>query len=112
EQLTLSGGALSSDFAIDLTTTENTADPASTAGTVTGLSTTSTLDQAGFTGAGTFTVNDGTTTATFTFTDEAVQTVGDLVNAINENADLNVTASLTTDGALQFVADDNESAIT
>lgn len=112
EQLTLSGGALSADFAINLTTTENVADPATTTGSVDGLTLTSTLDEAGFTGAGTFTISDGTTTGTFTITDEEVNTVGELINAINGTAGLNVTASLTTDGEIAFTAADNTVGIT
>ncbi|HWJ87555.1 MAG TPA: flagellin [Pelagibacterium sp.] len=110
EQLSLSGGALSSAFAIDLTTTENTATPVSVTGSVDELTTASSLADAGFTSpaaAGTITIGDGTNTVAFSTTAGAVETVGDLISAINGNADLKVTASLNSAGELVLAADDN-----
>src|SRR5690606_2399383 len=56
EQLELSGGALSADFAINLTTTENVADPATTASTATDLTSATALDVAGIDDTETFIV--------------------------------------------------------
>jgi flagellin len=50
----------------------------------------------------TITVNDGTTTATYTAVAGAGDTVTNIMNAINNTANLNITASLTSDGKLQL----------
>jgi flagellin len=50
----------------------------------------------------TITVSDGTTTATYTHT--AGQDVQDFIDAVNNTANLNVQASLTSDGRIQLQA--------
>jgi flagellin len=113
EQLSLSGGSVGATAVdIDLTTTANTAAAATTSGSVGSLTTASTLADAGVTGTGNITVSDGTTTHTFAVTDAATQTVGDLINGINGEAGLNVTASLNADGEFTLTADNNTTAIT
>jgi flagellin len=67
-------------------------------GTVAGL--TATTAHA-FTATKTLTVSDGTTTATYTAV--AADTVDDVITAINGTSNLNITASLTSDGKLQLV---------
>ena len=56
---------------------------------------------------GDITIGDGTQTVTFNTTAGAVETVGDLITAINGNSALKVTASLNNDGELVLAADDN-----
>ena len=113
EQLSLSGGAVGATAVdVDLTTTTNTAAAATTSGSVGGLTSASTLADAGVTGTGNITVSDGTTTNTFTVTNAATQTVGQLVSAINGEAGLNVTASINDDGELTLTADNNTTGIT
>jgi flagellin len=53
----------------------------------------------------TITVNDGTTTATYTAVAGAGDTVTNIMAAINNTANLNITASLTSDGKLQLQND-------
>jgi flagellin len=53
-----------------------------------------------FTATKTLTVNDGTTTATYTAV--AGDDVSDVISAINGTANLNIVASLTSDGKLQL----------
>jgi flagellin len=113
EEMSFEGGAIGDTAAtLGLTKTVNVADPATTAGSVDELTRASTLDEAGFSAAGTFTISDGTTTATYTFADEEVQTVGELIDSINGNSALKVTASLSEDGEITFTADDNTVGIT
>jgi flagellin len=113
EQLSLSGGSVGATaVGIDLTTTTNTAAAATTSGSVGGLTAASTLAAAGVTGTGDITVSDGTTTHTFAVTDATTQTIGDLINGINGEAGLNVTASLNADGEFTLTADNNTTAIT
>jgi flagellin-like hook-associated protein FlgL len=69
------------------------------AGTATGL-TAATVNGVGAAGK-TLTVSDGTTTATYTSTG-ATDDVSDVIAAINGTANLNVKASLTSDGKIQF----------
>jgi len=110
EQLSLSGGAVGSAAVnVNLTTTTNTAAAVSDSGSVGGLTTASTLAAAGVTisGASTITVGDGTTTNTFNVTNTATQTVGDLINSINGNSALKVTASIDSSGQFTLTADDN-----
>ncbi|MCR6673767.1 flagellin [Devosia ginsengisoli] len=113
EVMSFSGGAIG-ETALDLnlTKTINVADAASTTSTVDSLTRDSTLDDAGFTAAGTFTVSNGTQTATFTIADEEVDTVGALIDAVNGTAGLNITASLTEDGEIAFTAANNTTGIT
>ena len=61
----------------------------------------------GFTAADTITVGDGTTTATITVA--AGSTVKDVIDGINGTANLNVKASLSTDGRLQLDGTSNNS---
>jgi len=115
EQLSLSGGAIgSAPITVGLTTTTNTAVPATDSGTVGALTTSSTLAAAGVTigGASTITVGDGTTTNTFNVTNTGTQTVGDLINSINGNSALKVTASINGSGQFTLTADDNTVGIT
>src|SRR3954465_265196 len=51
----------------------------------------------------TLTVNDGTTTATYTAVAGAGDTVTNILAAINGTANLNITASLTSDGKIQLL---------
>ena len=111
--ISFSGGAVgTTPVDIALTTTVNTAAPATTSGTVGSLTSASTLAAAGVTGTGTITVSDGTTTHTFNVTDASTQTVGDLIGSINGNGALNVTASLNNDGEFTLTADNNTTGIT
>jgi flagellin-like hook-associated protein FlgL len=50
----------------------------------------------------TITINDGTTTATFTAAAGATDTVTNILAAINNTVNLNITASLTSDGRIQL----------
>jgi flagellin len=50
----------------------------------------------------TITINDGTTTATYTAVAGAGDTVTNILAAINGTANLNITASLTSDGKIQL----------
>jgi flagellin-like hook-associated protein FlgL len=50
----------------------------------------------------TITINDGTTTATFTAAAGPTDTVTNILAAINGTANLNITASLTSDGRIQL----------
>jgi len=112
EQLSLTGGALAAPVNIALTTTVNSATPASASGSTTGLSTTSTLAAAGVTGTGDITISDGTTTHTFAVTNAGTQTIGDLITSINGNAALRVTASVNGNGEFTLAADTNTTGIT
>ncbi len=110
EQLSLSGGAVGATaVGIDLTTTTNTAAAVSDSGSVGSLTISSTLADAGITitGASTFTVSDGTNTNTFNVTNTGTQTVGDLINSINGNSALAVTASINSSGQFTLTADNN-----
>ncbi|GHA14765.1 hypothetical protein GCM10007989_06830 [Devosia pacifica] len=113
-QLSFDGGAVGdTPVAINLTSQTNTAEAATTASTQTGIALTDTLDTIGFTADGeTLIIGDGTDTVTFTAADFDADTVGDLITAINADADVDVTASLNDDGQLVFTADDNEQQIT
>ena len=76
-------------------------------GTITGLTTGSQIATTGgagnrFKAGDTVTVNDGTTTATYTAANN--DTVQTLINAINGTANLKVTASLNASGAITFTA--------
>jgi flagellin len=51
----------------------------------------------------TLTINDGTTTATYTALAAAGDTVTNILAAINGTANLNITASLTSDGKIQLL---------
>jgi flagellin-like hook-associated protein FlgL len=68
-------------------------------GSVTGLTATTALT---ITAGKTVTVNDGTTTATFTA--DATPTVGEFLTAVNSTANLNVKASLSSDGRILLEA--------
>ncbi|MDP3316833.1 MAG: flagellin [Devosia sp.] len=110
EQLSLSGGAVGATAVdVDLTTTTNTAAAVSDSGSVGSLTTSSTLADAGITisGASTFTVSDGTNTNTFNVTNTGTQTVGDLINSINGDSALAVTASINSSGQFTLTADNN-----
>jgi len=63
----------------------------------------------GYTAADTITVGDGTTTATITVA--AGSTVKDVIDGINGTANLNVKASLSTDGRLQLDGTSNNSIV-
>lgn len=69
-------------------------------GTVSGLATSTSLS---FSNGRTITVNDGTTTVTFT--KGSGDNVQDFLDAVNASAPLEVTASLTSDGRIQLKAD-------
>jgi len=69
-------------------------------GTVTGLTGASVITFSANTD--TLTVNDGTTTATFTAAAGPGDTVTAIMAAINGTANLNITASLNTDGSLKL----------
>jgi len=112
--LSFDGGSVGDDpVSINLTSQTNSAEAATTASTQTGIALTDTLDSIGFTADGeTLIIGDGTDTVTFTAADYDADTVGDLITAINADADVDVTASLNDDGQLVFTADDNEQEIT
>jgi len=113
EKISISGGAVGSTAVdVNLTTTTNTAAAATDSGTVSSLTLTSTLADAGVTGTGNLTVGDGSTTNTFTVTNAATQTVGDYINSVNGNSALGVTASLNASGQLTLTADANTTGIT
>jgi flagellin len=78
---------------------QSAATTAKTAGTVTGLTGTSSFAVAA---NNTITVNDGTTTATVTSTGNV--TVQQILDAVNNTANLKVKAELTGDGRIQFEA--------
>ena len=114
EKVSFSGGAVGTT-PVDINLTKNTAAVASTTGTVSSLTSASTLTDAGFTSpaaVGAITVSDGTTTATFATTAGAPETVGAFITAVNNTANLKVTASLNEAGALVLTADDNTVGIT
>jgi flagellin-like hook-associated protein FlgL len=111
EEISFSGGAVGTT-AVDVALTTNTATAASDTGSATGLALTDTLDTLGFTDGQTITVSDGTETDTFTATTAATATVGDLINSINGETGLDVTASLNDDGSLVLTADNNTVGIT
>jgi flagellin-like hook-associated protein FlgL len=71
-------------------------------GTVTGLTGATTLSSLTFDNNDTITVSDGTTTATYTH--NGAQDVQDFLDAVNNEAGLNVVASLTSDGRIQLEA--------
>eukprot|EP01013_Petalomonas_cantuscygni_P007964 TRINITY_DN20673_c0_g1_i1.p1 TRINITY_DN20673_c0_g1~~TRINITY_DN20673_c0_g1_i1.p1 ORF type:complete len:504 (-),score=139.84 TRINITY_DN20673_c0_g1_i1:12-1484(-) len=112
--LSFDGGAIGDDpVSINLTSQTNSAEAATTASTQTGIAATDTLDTIGFTADNeTLIIGDGTDTVTFTAADFDGDTVQDLMDAINADADVDVTASLNDDGQLVFTADDNEQEIT
>ena len=111
--LSFDGGAVgTTPVSINLTSQTNTAIAASTSSTATGLTTATTLDQLGLADGETIIIGDGTDTVTFTVGTAATDDINDLITAINADADVDVTASLNTDGQLVFTADDNETAIT
>ena len=111
EELSISGGSVGTT-AVDIALTTNTATAATDTGSATGLSLTTTLDTLGFADGETVTVSDGTQTDTFTATTAATATVGDLINSINGETGLDVTASLNDDGSLVLTADNNTVGIT
>ena len=108
EQISFEGGSVG-DTAIDIDLTENTAAVATTSSTGTGLTGASTLDAAGLglADTNTFTIDDGTNTYTYTVTDASTETLQDLVDDINADTDLAVTASISDDGAFVLTADNN-----
>jgi flagellin len=110
EVLTIANGALAAPQ--DIALTRNAAEPASTTTLATGLTTTSTLEEAGIamTGDGSITIGDGTDSVTFNVTDPGTESVGALMTAIN-TAGLNITASLTDTGQLRLAANDNTTEI-
>ena len=67
-------------------------------GTVAGLTA---ATATGITNGKTITVNDGTTTATFTMA--AGNDIQDILDAVNNTANINIQASLTSDGRIQFL---------
>jgi flagellin-like hook-associated protein FlgL len=71
-------------------------------GTVTGLTGATSLSGLGFDPGDTITVSDGTTTATYNHA--GGQDVQDFIDAVNNEAGLNVVASLTADGRIQLDA--------
>src|SRR5712691_5489670 len=72
-------------------------------GTVAGLTATTTPSPA-FTAGDTITVNDGTTTATFTAAGNATDTVQGFLDAVNNTANLKVRAELSSDGKILLEA--------
>src|SRR4051794_3308874 len=68
-------------------------------GTVSGLTGSTLLT---LTTTDTLTVNDGTTTATYTGVAGVGDTVTNIINAINNTASIKITASLTSDGKIQL----------
>jgi flagellin-like hook-associated protein FlgL len=110
EELSLSAGAIGT-VGIPVALTTNSAAAASTTSTATTLTAATTLTTAGLANGNTITVNDGTTTHTYTVVAAGTETVGDLINSINGDAALKVSASL-VNGALTLTADDNTTGIT
>src|SRR5712691_1612354 len=82
---------------------QSAATTAKYSGTVSGLSGTTTPSPA-FTAANTITVNDGTTTATFTAAGNATDTVQAFLDAVNNTANLKVKAELSGDGKILLEA--------
>jgi flagellin len=80
---------------------QSTATTAKYAGTVTGLTSASVGT---FTAGNTITVNDGTTTATFTAAGTSADTVGAFIAAVNGTANLKVRAELSGDGRVLLEA--------
>jgi len=78
---------------------QNTATTAKYTGSVSGLSASSSF---AFTAGKTITVNDGTTTATFTLA--ATNTVQNFLDAVNNTVGLKVKADLSSDGKIQLEA--------
>ena len=112
EQISFEGGSVG-DTAVDIDLTTNTAAVATTSSTGTGLTGASTLDAAGLglADTNTFTIDDGTNTYTYTVADASTETLQDLVDDINADTDLAVTASISADGAFTLTADNNEAEI-
>jgi flagellin-like hook-associated protein FlgL len=112
EQISFEGGSVGTT-AIDIDLTENTAAVATTSSTGTGLTGASTLDAAGLglADTNTFTIDDGTNSYTYTVADASTETLQDLVDDINADTDLAVTASISDEGALVLTADDNTAEI-
>jgi flagellin-like hook-associated protein FlgL len=81
---------------------QSTGTTAKVTGTVSSLSLTTTSVFSNWEAGDTLTVNDGTTTGTYTYA--AGDDVSDLITAINNTASLNVRASLSGDGRIQFEA--------
>ncbi|SRR6266568_2760700 len=82
---------------------QNSPSTAQYTGTVAGLTATTTPSPA-FTAGNTITVNDGTTTATFTAAGNATDTVQAFLNTVNNTANLNVRAELSSDGKILLEA--------
>ncbi|HZS63854.1 MAG TPA: flagellin [Xanthobacteraceae bacterium] len=74
---------------------------AKTTGSVSGLTSSTAVTIAA---GNTITVNDGTTTATFTAAGGGADTVQDFIDAVNNTANLAVKAELTSDGKVQLEA--------
>ncbi len=91
------------------TTTISDDTAATVTGSVTGLSATDTLDGLGFTNGDTVTIDIGGTTTTYTATTASTATVGDLVAALNANANGTVTL---TGGAIVATASNTTDSIT
>jgi hypothetical protein len=110
EKLSFSDGSVGTT-AVDIALTTNGAAAASTSSTSSAITSATTMASLTLTDGQTITVGDGTTTNTFTATTAATATVGDLVNSINNNAALKVSAAI-TNGKLTLTADDNTVGIT
>ena len=110
-EISFSGGSVGTT-AVDIALTTNTAAAASTSSTATGLTGATTLATAGLADGETLIIGDGTDTVTYTVGTAATEDLDDLVNAINADADVDVTASINADGQLTFTADNNTTAIT
>jgi hypothetical protein len=87
---------------------DSTSTLAKVTGTVTGLTGAHDMDTQ-FENGDTITVGDGTTTATYTKANN--DTLSDFIDAVNNTANLNVTASLTEDGRVELEATDVNSVI-
>ena len=108
EELSFLNGSVGTT-AVDVALTTNTAAVATTSSTGTGLTGASTLDAAGLglADTNTFTIDDGTNTYTYTVADASTETLQDLVDDINADTNLAVTASISADGAFVLTADNN-----
>jgi flagellin-like hook-associated protein FlgL len=108
EEITFTGGAFGTTTGT-VNLTQNTAAAATDTSTATNLTGSTLTSAAGIANTQTFSVSDGTTT--YTFTGTAATTVQDLINGINGDAALKVTASL-DNGMLRLTADDNATGFT
>ncbi|UJW86644.1 flagellin N-terminal helical domain-containing protein [Devosia sp. SL43] len=109
-ELSFTGGSVGS-VAVDIALTSNTAAAATTSATATGQTTATTLATAGLADGETIIIGDGADTVTYTVGTAATEDLDDLIQAINADTDVDVTASIDADGQFTLTADNNTTAI-